>query len=145
MINLATDWLGLSILLCAFSWMAGKRFAAVSLPVAVALAALAVYLPTGSPRLTVPSAGDYTVLGAKIEPNVAILALLDDGKGVVRYYRLPYSSSAANELQNALDGAQNGQGVKAKIDGEGGAEYSGDPPVTGSEVKTPEQPQITLP
>lgn len=144
MIVLASTWLGLSLLLCLFAWYAG-RWLALALPVAVALAAFCVYIPTGSPRLTSPPAGDYQLLGAKIEPNVAIWALLDDGKGPPRYYRLAYSTSAASELQNAMDGAQNGQGVKAKIDAEGGAEYSGDPPVTGLPLKTAEQPAITLP
>jgi hypothetical protein len=145
MILLATTWLGLAVLLCAFAWMAGRRLAAFSLPLAVALAALSVYIPTGSPRYTAPPPGKYTVLGARIDVNVAIWALLDDGKGAPTFYKLPYSTSAANSLQQALDGAQNGQGVEAQIDGEGGATYDGDPPVTGTETKTPETPAISLP
>lgn len=141
---LATDWLALSLLLCVFAWYA-RRWVALTLPVAVAVAALAIYIPTGSARLIAPPAGDYQLLGAKIVPNVAIWALLDDGKGPPRYYRLPYTTSAASELQNAMDGAQNGQGVKATIDGDGGQTYEGDPPVTGDPPKIPEQPAITLP
>ena len=141
---LASIWLGLALLLCIFAWFAG-RWLALALPLAVALAAIAIYFPTGSPRFTTPPPGKYTVLGAKIEVNVAIWALLDDGNGEPRYYRLPYSTSAANDLQQALDGAQNGQGVKAVIDGEGGQSYDGDPPVTGEETKVPEAPAISLP
>lgn len=142
---LATVWLGNAIVLCAFSWWAGKRVAALSLPLAVALAALMVWLPTGTPRFTQPPAGKYTVLGARIDVDVAIWALLDDGKGIPRYFRLPYSAKAAGELQNAMDGAENGQGVKAEVDGEGGASFDGEAPVTGEPPKQPEQPAIQLP
>lgn len=142
---LASDWLALAGLLCIAAWFANRRFITVLLPFAAIIAAYAVYLPTGSPRLTNPPAGKYTLLGAKIEVNVAIWALLEDGSGTVRYYRLPYSSSQANALQAALDGAENGQGVQANIDGEGGASFDGPPPVTGTETKTPEQPALSLP
>jgi hypothetical protein len=143
---IATDWLFLSVTLCAFAWMAGRKLAAITLPICVVLAAFAVYLPLGKPIPLAPKAGDYTVLGAKIVPNVAIWVLLDDGKNEPTYYRLKYSNEAANQLQAAQDGAQGtGQGPRVKIDGEGGAEYDGPPPVTGEPPKTPETPQISLP
>lgn len=144
MISLASTWLGLSLLLCVFAWYA-RRWVALTLPVAVALAALAVYIPTGSPRLTAPPKGEYQLLGADIQVNVAIYALLKPASGPAVFYKLKYSTSQANALQAALDAAQNGQGVKAKIDGEGGAEYEGDPPVQGDAPKVPETPAITLP
>lgn len=145
MILLASIWLLLSIVMCAFAWAAGKRFLALSLPVAVTLAALAIYIPTGSPRVTAPGPGKYTVLGARIDVDVAIYALLDDGNGEPRFYKLPYSNSAANSLQSALDGAQDGQGAQAIVGQDGGVAYDGEPPVTGEQPKVPERPQTTLP
>lgn len=143
---LASTWLGLAVLLCTFAWFAKRRVIGLSLPIAVALAALAVYLPTGSPRFTKPPPAEYTVVGADIQVNVAIYLLLKVGDAPPTYYRLPYSNEAANQLQQALDGAAGGgPGVKVKIDGEGGQSYDGPPPVTGEPPKTPETPQISLP
>jgi hypothetical protein len=145
MITLATTWLGLSVLLCSFAWMAGKRLAAFSLPLAVALAALAIYIPTGSPRLTQPPAGKYTVVGADIEIDVAIYALLKGEDGVSRFYRLPYTAGQANALQAAKDGAGEAGQVTATIGEDGGAQYDGPPPVQGDPPKQPEQPALSIP
>ena len=145
MILIATDWLAICAVLSIFAWFANRRFIAAFLPFAAMIAALAVYLPTGTARYTAPPPGKYTVLGARIDVNVAIYALLDDGKGAPMLYRLPYSTSAANSLQAAQDGAQNGQGVEAQIDGEGGASFDGEPPVHGDEPKVPEAPALSLP
>lgn len=148
MVLIASDWLGLSLMLAAFAWMAGRKLAAITLPLCVALAAFAVYLPLGKPLPLAPKAGDYTVLGAKIEVNVAIWVLLDDNKNPSepRYYRLPYTTAAANQLQAAQDASQGtGQGPHVKVDGEGGAQYDGPPPVTGEPPKTPETPAISIP
>ncbi|TGQ11243.1 hypothetical protein EN858_15085 [Mesorhizobium sp. M4B.F.Ca.ET.215.01.1.1] len=142
----ASVWLGLSLLLCFYSWLAGKRLAALFLPLSVLIAAFALWVPTGSPRFTPPPAGKYTVLGAHIDVDVAIYALLDDGKGEPRYYRLPYSTSQANALQAAQDGAEGGQGVQATVDGEGGVAYDGEPPPTADEApKVPEAPALSIP
>jgi hypothetical protein len=145
MIILASTWLLLALVMSAFAWMAGKRLAAFSLPLAVALAALAIYIPTGSPRLTQPPAGKYTVVGADIEVDVAIYALLKGEDGVSRFYRLPYSAGQANALQAAKDGAGESGQVIATIGEDGGAQYDGPPPVTGLTPKVPEQPAINLP
>lgn len=148
MVLIASDWLGLSLLLAAFAWMAGRKLAAITLPLCVVLAAFAVYLPLGKPLPMAPKAGDYTVLGAKIEVNVAIWLLLDDNKNPSepRYYRLPYSNEAANQLQQAKDGAAGGgSGVKVTIGEDGGQSYAGEPPVTGEPPKTPEVPAIIIP
>jgi len=143
---LASTWLGLAVLLCTFAWFAKRRVIGLSLPIAVCLAALAVYLPTGTPRFTSPPAGDYTLVGADIVPNVGIWVLLKEGGNPPVYYLLPYTNEAANKMQAAQDGAQGtGQGPHVKLDGDGGAEYDGPPPVTGSEAKTPETPAISLP
>lgn len=146
MILIASDWLALAIILCIAAYFAKRRVVAFLLPVAVCIAAYAVYLPTGSPRLTAPPAAEYTVLGAKIVPNVGIWVLLDDGKGEPTYFRLPWSTAQGNALQQALDASQGtGRGPHVKIDGEGGQTYDGDPPVQGGAPKTAEQPQISLP
>lgn len=148
MLTLASDWLGLAVVLCVFAWLAGRRFVALSLPVAVALAALAVYLPTGSPRLTAPPQGRYTLIGADIEVDTAIYALLKDEAGVIRFYRLPYSADSANQLQAAKDAAEGegGQGsVQAIVGQDGGVQYDGPPPVTGEQPKQAEQPAVQIP
>jgi hypothetical protein len=44
-----------------------------------------------------------------------------------------------------MDAAQNGQGVKATIDGQGGAQFDGPPPVTGEPPKQAEQPAVSIP
>lgn len=146
MIAVASAWLGLSIILCAFAWKTGRKLAAIALPFSVVVAAFCIYLPLGKPIPFAPPAGDYTVVGAKIEVNKAIWVLLDDGKGEPRYFRLPYSNEAANQLQAALDAAAgSGTPVKVQVDGEGGETYDGDPPTVGNPPKTPEVPAITLP
>ena len=145
MIFLASTWLGLCAVLSIFAWFANRRFIAAALPFAAIIAALALYVPLGKPIPFSPKPGRYTVLGAKIEVNVAIWALLDDGTGEPKYFRLPYSSSAASQLQNALDGAQNGQGVEAQVDGQGGASFDGEPPVHADEPKVSEAPALSLP
>lgn len=146
MILLASIWLGLSILLCAFAWIAGRRIAALSLPTAVAAAALAIYVPTGTPRLTAIPSGKYAVLGAKIVVDQAIYVLLDGGNGEPIYYRLPYTASEANELQGAQDAGQGQPGsVKLEVGQDGGTKYDGPPPVSGEAPKTPEQPAISIP
>jgi hypothetical protein len=145
MIILASVWLGLSLLLSLYAWFAARRLPALLLPLSATIAAAALWVPTGSPRLTHVPAGKYTVVGAKIEVDVAIYALLDDGKSEPRFYRLPYSAAQANALQQAMDAAQNGQGVKATIDGQGGAQFDGPPPVTGEPPKQVEQPAVSIP
>lgn len=139
---LASTWLGLAVLLCTFAWFAKRRVIGLSLPFAVALAALAVYVPTGSPRFTTPPPGDYKVVGADIVPNVGIWVLLKDGSNPPVYFLLPYSNSQADALQNAMDGEG---GAKAQVGQDGGVRYDGAAPVTGSDAKTPETPAISIP
>lgn len=141
---LASTWLALSLVLCMFAWFAG-RWLALALPFAAVITAFALMVITGTPRFMPPPPGKYTVLGARIDVDVAIYALLDDGNGAPTFYKLPYSTSAANSLQSALDGAENGQGVQANVDGEGGASFEGPPPVTGEPPKVPEAPAVSIP
>lgn len=139
---LASTWLGLAVLLCTFAWFAKRRVIGLSLPIAVTLAALAVYIPTGSARFTKPPPGDYSVVGDDIVPNVAIWVLLKEGSNPPVYFRLPYSNYQADKLQQAMDGEG---GVKATVGDEGGVSFDGPPPVTGAEPKTPEVPALTIP
>lgn len=144
MISVVSDWLALALLLCLAAWFAKRRIVVISLPIAVLLAAAAVWVPTGSARFTAPPAGDYKVVGADIVVSAYIDALLKPKDGPAVLYRLPYSTKAANDLQGAQDA---GNGVKATVvgDGEGGVSYAGPPPVTGLPPKQPETPAITLP
>ncbi|TGR84595.1 hypothetical protein EN866_32840 [Mesorhizobium sp. M2D.F.Ca.ET.223.01.1.1] len=142
---LASVWLLLSVVMCSFAWIAGKRLAALSLPLAVALAALAIYVPTGLPRFTQPPAGKYTVLGADIQVDIAIFVLLKSGDMPPTYYKLPYTAGQANALQEAKDSAgENGQ-VTATIGEDGGTSYDGPPPVQGEPPKQAEQPAVQIP
>lgn len=147
MTMLATDWLALAGLLCIAAWFANRRFITILLPFAAIIAAYAVYLPTGSPRFTSPPPAKYVVLGARIDVDVAIYVLLDNGRGAPIYYRLPYTTSQANSLQAAQDAAQDGQGgIQATIDGEGGASFDGPPPISSTEPpKVPEVPAVSIP
>lgn len=140
----ASDWLALALLLCLYAWLP-RRLVAFTLPLAVVLAALAVYIPTGTPRFTAPPAGRYTVLGADIQVDVAIFALLKPENGPAMFFRLPYSTKAANDLQGAKDEAGEGGGVSATIGEDGGVKYDGPPPVQGDPPKQPEAPAVTLP
>jgi len=145
MITLASDWLGLALLLCIFAWYAG-RWLALALPLAVTVAALAVYIPTGSARITEPPPGRYVVVGADIEIDVAIWALLKPENGPAVYYRLPYSAGQAGALQEAKDGAGEGGQVTATVGDEGGVQYDGPPPsAVGEQPKVPERPAVSIP
>jgi hypothetical protein len=144
MIVLASTWLLLALVMCAFAWAAGKRWVALSLPFAAIIAAFSLFLATGTPRLTPPPAGKYTVVGADIEVDVAIYALLKGEDGVSRFYRLPYTAGQANALQEAKDGAGESGQVTATIGEDGGAQYDGPPPIQGDPPKVPESPAISL-
>jgi hypothetical protein len=142
----ASVWLGLALLLSFYAWLASKRLAAFSLPLAVVVTASACWVITGSPRFTTPPVGKYQVLGADIEVDVAIYALLKAEDGTIRFYRLPYSTSQANALQEAKDGAGEGGQVTATIGDEGGVQYDGPPPdAQGLPPKQAEQPAVSIP
>jgi len=148
MILLASTWLLLACVLCLFAWMAGRRLAALSLPLAVALAAFAIYVPLGMPIPHAPKPGKYTVLGADIQVDVAIFVLLKSGDMQPTYYKMPYSATAANQLQAAKDAAEGegGQGnIQAIVGQDGGVQYDGPPPVQGLLPKQAEQPAVSIP
>lgn len=143
MIELASTWLGLAIALSAVAWFA-RWPAAVLLPISTVAAALALFVPLGDPKFTTPPPGDYSVVGADIDVGNAIYVLLKNGSGPAVYYKLPYSTSKANELQGAMDATEGQGGVSANVDGEGGVSYDGEPPVTETAPKAPETPQFSF-
>jgi len=138
---IATTWLCLAFILCGMGWFINRRLVLFSLPASCLIAAVALWIPTGSPRFTKPPQGDYVVVGAKIVVDKAIYVLLDTGD-VPTYYVLPYSTAAANQLQDALD-ARNGEGVAAHVKrgrNDEGVSFDGPPPVSGNVEKRPETP-----
>jgi len=138
-------WLVLTICLATVTTFAvwsrldtGWRAATVSaFLVATVASYFVVQLPLGHPASGLP-AGEYTVLGARIDVPTdsdagAIYVLLDGP--TPRYYRLPYTTGDANDLQQAMDG---GDGVELSM-GEGGESDFHEPPVAPDEAKIPEQ------
>lgn len=137
---IASTWLALALLLSLFAWLANRKLSLFALPVAAVIAAGSLWVATGTPRISKPPKGEYAVLGHKIVVDEAIYLLLDDG-GEPRYFVLPYSAAAANDLQDA-DNAGEGKGITVKIDGtDGGESYDGPPPVSADQPKIPEQPE----
>lgn len=111
---------------------------------AAALSLPAALMPLSHAAPWKPPAGKYSILGARIDvPDAtssgAIWVMLDiDGEP--RLYKLPYTTSQANELQGALDGKG---GATATVPGEGsqgGVAYDGEEPVTGDDDKQVETP-----
>jgi hypothetical protein len=76
-------------------------------------------LTLGHPSFTKPPAGEYTVLGARIDVDEAIYVLLDGP--VPKYYVLPYSQQSANDLQVAQEGTADGEGTVGMSMGEDGS------------------------
>lgn len=81
--------------------------------VAFALVAVAAFpLPMaalGHATPWTPPDGQLTVLGARIDVDVAIYVMIDGAEP--RLYVLPYSEQAASQLQKAMDGTADGEGV----------------------------------
>jgi hypothetical protein len=118
-----TLWLAFVAASGAVAWF-GSRWQALALAV-IALAILpAAFLPLGHAAPWRPACNPCTVLGARIDPEVAIWVLLDgasSGGSEPRFHKLPYSQSAANSLQDALDGAAEGRGTAKMKLGEDGS------------------------
>ncbi|MGR9056103.1 hypothetical protein ACU8NH_09355 [Rhizobium leguminosarum] len=112
-----TLWLAFVLAAGTITWFGTRKQALAFLILATATAP-AAFLTLGHAAPWEPAKGHYTVLGARIDVNVAIWVLLD-ADPAPKYYRLPYSAQQANELQNALDTAEaNGTGVGLTTDGE---------------------------
>ena len=129
-----TLWAAFVLATGVIAWFGSKRQAIAFLVVAIATAALPI-TTLGHPTPRQPPTGEHTVLGARIDKDVAIYVLLDGvsvGSAEPRYYVLPYSDQAANDLQRAMDG---GQGVAMEM-GEDGSPGFGEPSV---EPEAPKQ------
>lgn len=108
--SVASLWLLICLLISVYAWASSRRLAALSLPIAAALAAWAVYAPLGQPRPGPPASGQYAILGVDIKENEYIKVLLKGADGVSRFYLFPYSNKEASKLQSAQDDAQAGGG-----------------------------------
>lgn len=113
-----TLWLAVVLSIGAVTWFGNRKQAVVFTLISIALGFL-VGLPLGHPSTSKPPAGDYTVLGARIDVDEAIYVLLDGS--IPKYYVLPYSQAAANELQAAQDGTADGEGTVTMSMGESGS------------------------
>lgn len=151
---MTTAWLFLVLCLAAVATFAAwsrrtthYRLAAVlAFLLAAPVAFLLMQVPLGHPTTDRPPAGEHVVIGARIDvptanSDGAIYVLLDTADEP-RYYRMPYSTSDANNLQEAIDGAQQGEGGVGLRIGEGGESVFHPPPVRADEVKVPEIPTI---
>lgn len=141
---LMTTALGGAATLAAWSRTSRFRTAAVVAFLAAAGASYyATTLPLGNPIETEPPPGHYTVIGARIDMPTAssagaIFVLLDSGQGAPVYYKLPFSSGDADDLQEALNAGVQGDGGVGMEMAEG--EYVFHPPaVQGDEQKQPEE------
>lgn len=125
-----TLWAAFVLATGVIAWF-GTRRQAVLFAIIAALTLPAALTTLGHPTPRQPPAGEHTVLGARIDKDVAIYVLLQ-ADPVPRYYVLPYSDKAANDLQRAMDG---GQGVAMEM-GEDGSPGFGEPSV---EPEAPKQ------
>lgn len=106
----------------------------------------ALQQPLGYPDPDKLPAGEWRVLGARIDVDVAIFAMLDNGDGEPRLYRLPYTAGEADKLQQALDNTAGGlaSGVTIRADDQGEPEVH-EEPVRGDEPKQAESPMVEMP
>lgn len=87
----------------------GDRKQAVAFCVIAALTLPATVFALGRPTPWQPSPGKHSIIGARIVQDVAIFVLIDAAPEP-RFYRLPYSKQAAEELQAAMDALADGEG-----------------------------------
>lgn len=125
-----TLWLSFVLSAGFVAWF-GTRRQAIAFAIAAIATAPATLLPLGHPTFLAPPPGQHTVLGARIDQDVAIYVLLDGP--TPRYYVLPFSQGAANDLQSAQDAAADGEGGVAMTMGEDGSPGF-------SEATPPEEP-----
>ncbi|RVL37963.1 hypothetical protein [Sinorhizobium meliloti] len=128
-----TLWLAFVIAVGAIAYF-GTRRQAVMFAIAAALTLPAAFLPLSYATPLAPPPGKHTVLGARIDVDVAIYVLIDT-PAEPRLYRLPYSAEAANQLQAAQDGTADGEGGVALRVGQDGS------PGFSEDSGTPEPPK----
>lgn len=147
-----TTWLSLTLAIAALAWFGLPRWLTVfAMLTGSAIAYAAAPLPLGMADYRAPASGKYTVLGARVDiPNAsnsggAIYVLLDNGNGEPHYYVLPYTTAKVQQLQNAMDGAANGEGdgVEGEL-GEDGEMAFHPKPVTDNGPKEAEQPMTEV-
>ena len=114
-----------------------RHVAIAALPVAVFSSWYILTVPLGRPASS-PPPGEYSILGARIDIDVAIFVLVDAPEP--RYYKLPYSEDAAEQLQQALD---EGSGVQMDMQ-ESGELVFGTPPVPADPPKQQERPDFRI-
>ncbi|MDX0897409.1 hypothetical protein GOD90_10430 [Sinorhizobium medicae] len=128
-----TLWLAFVLAAGAILFCGGTRRQAIALVIVAIATAPATLTTLGHAAPWQPAPGHYTVLGARIDIDVAIYVLLDGEEP--RLYRLPYSAEAANQLQAAQDGTADGEGgVALRVDQDGSPGFSED-------SATPEPPK----
>lgn len=128
-----TLWLAFVVAVGAIAYF-GTRRQAIAFAIAAALTLPAAFLPLSYATPLAPPPGKHTVLGARIDVDVAIYVLLDTPTEP-RLYRLPYSAEAANQLQAAQDGMADGEGGVALRVGQDGS------PGFSEDSGTPEPPK----
>ncbi|EYR81906.1 hypothetical protein [Shinella sp. DD12] len=88
------------------------------------IAAATIVIPVGAlsyPSPWLPS-GPQTVLGVRVDVDKAIYVMLDPSTGgEPRLFVLPYTEQAAQQLQQAQDGAADGEGTVVMTQGEDGS------------------------
>lgn len=133
-----TLWLAVVLAIGGVTWF-GTRKQAIAFFLIALLTAPAVHITLGHAAPWTPAPGHYTVLGAKIEMDVAIWVLLDTPDGP-RFYKLPYTPQTANGLQKAMDMAEGNGGTVGLEQGEEGSPgFAEEGGAAAGEVKVPEQ------
>ena len=138
----ALAWLTLTAATGLVLAVRNPRTAAIAFALSLPLTYYAAHMPLGMPADSAPQ-GRWQVHGARIDKDVAIYALLSRDGSEPRFYRLPYTVHAANDLQQALDAqfGGNGSGIGAIVGEDGSAAFHADP-VTGTDDKPAETPLI---
>lgn len=109
-----TTWLAFVFGAACIAWFAPRTV----LPFAIvaALTLPAGFYALGHPSVSTLPTGEFEVIGARIDEDVAIYVLISGDGAEPIYYRLPYDEQTASQLQKAMDGARgNGGTVMAKI------------------------------
>lgn len=144
--TMLTTWLTLSAILAFFTlatiWArrptAIRGATVAALPAAIVAAWLSLQQPLGEPA-GAPPAGEYAVLGARVDVDVAIYVLLDGVGGAPRYHRLPYSKELAERLQDAMR-----EPGGAFMDVTEGGEIDFDSAPSSEQPKQAETPALTI-
>lgn len=137
-------WLALTLSLAAVTafavWSRRDTHARTGTVLALFVAAPVAYhsltVPLSLPAEN-PAHGEYDVVGARIDVDVAIWVLLAQGGGDPRFYVLPYDAATANKLQQAMDAAKEGNGPRLEMTESGEAVFHA-PPVRADPPKQPE-------